>query len=37
MAKEVIETRVRCPYCGKLYEQKDIEDHIRNEHREILD
>jgi len=37
VTKEVTETRVRCPYCQRLVEQKDIEDHIRNEHREILD
>lgn len=25
-------TKVRCPVCGKLMNQRDIEKHIREEH-----
>jgi uncharacterized C2H2 Zn-finger protein len=26
------ETKVRCPHCGRLYDQADIESHIANAH-----
>jgi hypothetical protein len=26
------ETEVRCPYCGNLYPQSDIESHIASTH-----
>lgn len=35
--KEEQETRVRCPYCQRLIEQDQIEQHIADKHREILD